>query len=332
MLKKDWTGWLLLVGALVVGVLAFWLVRGYLASQEAEIRRQVLQGLADVTEVVVARRTLPVGAVISGSTVAVAELPAAHVPPRAVTPSEFAKAKGKVLERRLATGEILQFDFLAGTVVERFSGLLEPGERAVSLQVSSLQTYAGMLLPGDYVDLYVMLSPEDDDKKPRLVPVLRRVKVLAAGAQPLRTADQDFQRLGKGGARYNMITVGVDRKQAEHLLLARQVGEIAFLLRSPEDKSTGLADPSLALFGARATSKNGYWYISTNVPEGELRAPGQSTETDSTVAQVPPATYSSGSGKTAAAWSTRRPTANGLGGLSAIVSGGDSKAFNAGSG
>ncbi|MDQ7735554.1 Flp pilus assembly protein CpaB [Halomonas sp. SpR1] len=286
-MKREWTGWLLLAGALVVGFLAFWLVGYYLDSREQEMRLDLLSGQASKGRVVVASANLSPGDVVSQSSVAVAEMPISHIPSMAIKPEEFGRIEGRVINRAMSQGEMLQADFITGLVVNRFSGLLDEGERAISVEVSSLKSYSGMLLPGDYIDLYVLLKDDASGQKPRLVPILERVKVLAAGAQPLRNADQSFQRLDANTAQYNMITVGLPREEAERLALAREAGEIAFLMRNADDQQIGVADQSYALFGDDHMSQGGYWYVSSGVPEGEVRLPGQATASREAGAATP---------------------------------------------
>lgn len=269
-MKNKWTGWLLIGGAIMLGLLAFWLMRNFLDNQQEAIRQELLGDQTKMSKVVVARRDLSPGDVISESTVAVAELPGNHVPRLAIKPQEFAQLKGRVIDRAVSVGEMLQADFVSGLIVQRFSGLLEKGERAISVEISSLQSYSGMLIPGDYIDLYVYLPEKKSRDKQRLVPVLERVKVLSAGAQPLRTADQSFQRLDEKSSQYSMITVGLQREKAERLVEAREAGEIVFFMRNAEDKEVGLADQNYALFDNEETQE-GYWYISPMVPDGESR-------------------------------------------------------------
>ncbi|XGA80310.1 Flp pilus assembly protein CpaB [Halomonas sp. CH40] len=276
-MKKEWTGWLLIAGALMLGLLAFWLMRNYLDAQQEAIRQDLLGDQAKRIQVVVARGDLSPGDVISEATVAVAELPANHVPRLAIKPQDFGQVKGRVIDRAVSAGEMLQADFVSGLIVQRFSGLLSEGERAISVQISSLQSYSGMLLPGDFIDLYVLLPEKKSGNEPRLVPVLERVKVLSAGAQPLRTADQSFQRLDESTSQYNMITVGLQREKAERLALAREAGEIVFFMRNAEDEEIGVVDQDYAFFGDEDTS-GGYWYISPMVPGGEHRTLSQADD------------------------------------------------------
>lgn len=271
--KRDYTGWILLAAAIGIGALAFFLVRGYLSSQEDQIRLNLLGQQPKTVRVVVALHDLAPGDVISSATMAVGQIPAEHAPARVVLPGDFERVKHRVLNRAMSSGEPLLADFVAGLVIQRFSDLLEKGQRAVSLEVSSLQTTSGMLLPGDYVDLFVLLKPKKGSQRKHLQPVLQRVKVLAAGAEPLHARDQSFERLETKGTGYRLITVGVALTDAKRLVLARETGDIVYLLRNAKDKNLAIPPSSLFGLGGRSAS---YLYISSTQPVGQERLlPGE---------------------------------------------------------
>lgn len=271
MARRDWTGWILLLAALGVGAAAFFLIQGYLSRQEEQIRLDLMRQQGDSGRILVASRDMQAGEVASTQTLAVGEIPVEHVSGRVLTPADFDAIEGRVISRTMSAGEPLLADFVAGFLVERFSDLVEEGQRAVSLEVATLQTHSGMLLPGDFVDLFVML--EDDSAAQagdvRMAPVLERVKVLAAGPQPLRTRDQAFQRLPERGARYSQITVSVPLEDAKRLVKARELGEVVYFLRNADDRQRQLGvigDPFEDEAG------RGYLYISTGAPDGQQRA------------------------------------------------------------
>lgn len=265
---RDFTGWILLAAAIGVGGLAFFLVRGYLTTQAQQIRLSLLGQQAKTERVVVASRNLVPGDVISSATMAIGELRAEHVPGRAVLPGDFDRVKNRVINRPMSSGEPLLADFVAGLIIERFSDLLEDGQRAVSLEVAPLQTSSGMLLPGDYVDLFVLLKPPKGSKRKLLKPVLRRIKVLAAGQEPLRARDQSFERLDQKAAGYRQISVGVALADAKRLVLARDAGDIVYLLRNAKDKRSDIATSDLYGLGG---DNAGYLYISSAQPAGQER-------------------------------------------------------------
>lgn len=237
---RDLTGWILMGAALLLGAVAFLMIRSYLDTREEQLRREMLGERPDVVKVVVATRPLDAGDVISERNVALGRLPRAHVSPRMIRAVEFDDIRYKVLSRGMTPGEPLLRDFLAGVVAERFSDLLQPGERAVSLEAKSLDNISGMLLPGDFIDLYSIIKTGGKHKSVSLVPVLERVKVLAAGEQPLRNSEQAFQPLSERDVEnYRQITVGLATPDAEKLLLAKEQGRIVYLLRNADDYLPG---------------------------------------------------------------------------------------------
>ena len=270
----DITSWILLLAAVASGVGAYFLLQDYLGSEEQRLREAAEQSQGPMTRVVVATRDLAPGTRVSRQTMAIGELPQRHVSARAVLPADFDGLENRVLNRPMSAGEPLLDDFISGMAVERFSDLLAPGTRALSLEVSALESHSGLLLPGDYIDLFVLLPAGEGRRERKLEGLIERVKVLAAGQQPLHSADQPYQPLDSEGGSYSLITVGLPWADAERTLRARRAGEVVYLLRPAGDERLRFEENGLARFGARparAAQATGYAYFSGNVPRGERR-------------------------------------------------------------
>jgi pilus assembly protein CpaB len=265
----------------VAGAGAFWLSHAYLKQQEAKLRAEATGGKRTMVDVVVASKNLPAGAIVGPPTMSLGKLPRAYVSERFVTADRFNTVQGHALIRAKAAGEPLLMDDVGGVFVERFSDLLKPGQRAVSLDATELDSNAGLLIPGDRVDLYLL--PKDQgtgggDNR-TLLPLIEDVHVLAAGAQSLRAQDQKYLTLNDRGGRYTTITVAVSVEDAEKLVLARKVGDVAYLLRNSSDKALDVASrmssTQLGVGGMAAASGNSagdsYEYFSAKQPSGELR-------------------------------------------------------------
>tara|TARA_R110000850_G_scaffold153763_3_gene277226 strand:- start:5227 stop:6237 length:1011 start_codon:yes stop_codon:yes gene_type:complete len=277
-IKKDYTGWVLMAIAVMLGLGAFFLIRQYLGGEEARLRDEALKSRGKLAPVIVAKASLPAGSVIGKATMSIGELPSRHISARMVRPDDFPQVEHRVLNRPMSAGEPLIADFVSGLVVNRFSELLAEGTRAISVEVSALESHSGLLIPGDYIDLFVQL-PIKDSRDKRLVGLYERVKILAAGPSPLRTADQAFQPLSEKGASYNLITVSLPADDAENLLRAREKGEIVYLLRGAADETLQFAASGIPRFGDTVEAPEdeapavvgGYAYYSPAVPRGERR-------------------------------------------------------------
>jgi len=271
------TTWILVGVAGLAGILAFFLSSHYLSAQEARMRAELAGNKTGIVSIVVASKDLFPGATISPETMSMGGIPQAHVSLRMIRPEQFKVVEGRTLSRPVRAGEPLMVDYVAGVTTERFSELLAEGERAVSLEVSELESHAGMLMPGDYVDLFVVIETQGgeaaQEKQRRLLPVLERVKVLAAGPAALRNAEQDYSMLSDEQSKYSAITVGVPIDDAERLLLAREMGTMAYLMRRPNDPSMNVAssmdsaDVAAGLPGGSSAAQ--YRFISASALSGK---------------------------------------------------------------
>lgn len=270
MKARDYTGWVLMLAAAGFGLGAFFLMRQYLGAEQQRLRDEAQAAQGRMLRVVVATRDLEAGAVVDRQSMSVGEIPARHVADRAVRPEEFERVEDRVVSRPMSAGEPLLEDFISGTRVERFSDLLAPGTRALSLEVSALESHAGLLLPGDYIDLFVLMPGVAERHDRQLLGLIERVKVLAAGKQPLRSAEQPYQPLGDQGGGYSLITVGLPRADAERTLRARRAGEVVYLLRPAGDTQMRFGSSGIARFGDTQRA-SGYAYYSSAVPQGHRR-------------------------------------------------------------
>lgn len=198
-------------------LLSWWVYKKTTAPQS----RQVVQAVA-------AAQDLPVGKRIAASdlklvTVDHKDLPkgaflqTSEVVDRAVTTP--VAASELVLERKLA----------AKGSGEGMTALIEPGMRAVSVQVNEISGVAGFIQPGTRVDVLFTRIFSNGDAATRTI--LQNVKVIAYGKQ-LEPGNQPDSR---ESSRPTVVTLLATQEQAEKLALAAQRGKIQLALRNPLD-------------------------------------------------------------------------------------------------
>jgi pilus assembly protein CpaB len=176
---------------------------------------------------------------------------------------------GKGLARTVMAGEPIRpemvFDAGKGSLMP---GVLSPGMRAVGITVSAASAASGFVLPGDRVDVILILdtskggAPMPGGGRYVAETVLQNVRVLAvdqilasaqapkpkgkkAAAKPKKGEDVAED---KGPATIAMvgktIAVEVSSEQAEQVLIAAKVGSLALALRSlaqgTEDEPRGV--------------------------------------------------------------------------------------------
>jgi pilus assembly protein CpaB len=118
-------------------------VRAHVAALEA-----TRPDLGDPTPIVVAAADLARGGTLGADSLAVVEVPAALVPPGAMTSPDA--ATGRVLATDLAEGEALTETRLAGAGSGPIAALVPPGLRAFVLPTGPP---AGTVRPGDEIDV-----------------------------------------------------------------------------------------------------------------------------------------------------------------------------------
>jgi pilus assembly protein CpaB len=191
----------------------------------------------DVISVVAAAHDLAVGKRLQADDLKLLTLDRKDLPK-----GSFLKS-AEVIDRAVATpisaGEVLLNAKLATKGSgEGLTALIEPGKRAVSVQINEISGVSGFIQPGTRVD--VLFTRVFSNGDAATVTILQNVKVIAFGRQLDPSAKPD----PKDTARPTVATLLVTQDQAQKLVLAGQRGRIQLVLRNGLDDQVGeLADP-----------------------------------------------------------------------------------------
>ena len=222
---------MLLIGAVITGGGSWYLTENYISNQVTDYKSSFDEE-REAVSVVVASRDLAIGDVLSASVASVRQVPRAYVHKDAILPSRFAAVAGRQLLHPIKVGETILNIHINSVKVDGLASLLKEGQRAITLPVDTTDTFSGFLKPGDMIDLYITLQ---DGERDRTVPLIENVRVLATGGDIDDGIAEEEQNYGE-------ITVGVSPADATRLIHGQTVGDIAVLLRKPEDVESTYED------------------------------------------------------------------------------------------
>lgn len=125
-------------------------------------------------------------------------------------------------------------DVIAANDPGFLAAILKPGMRAVSVAVDAVSGNAGLIQPGDYVDLLLtqQLDRENVGRDMSITSetVVQRVRVLAVGSELQRPKDGPTQFEMHNDAR--TVTLEVTAHRAEVIAVAAKLGSLSLALRS----------------------------------------------------------------------------------------------------
>lgn len=260
----------LIVVALGAAVLTAFLATRFLASVQQQQPAQVTPEVAvgGVEEVLVAARDINPGDVLVDTDFRWEQWPKSVLDPRFVVKSAagedpLAGFRDTMARRQIMLGE----PFSTAAIVKRgdagvTSAVLAPGMRTVTIDVSPRTGAAGLILPNDHVDVFLVSNvrdlagvPEDVGldllKQTAAEAILRDIKVIAVN-QSLTKPE------GTGpGINSQNVTMEVTSEQAQKVLVASQMGQIILALRSwARNDVASEADKKAPIFVTdRSTSK-----------------------------------------------------------------------------
>src|SRR5438094_5021275 len=151
-----------------------------------------------------------------------------------------------VVDRAVAVPIVAGEIVLNGKLAPKGSGegltaLIEPGMRAVSVQVNEISGVSGFLQPCTRVDVLFTRTFSNGDAA--TITILQNVKVIAYGRQLDPSAKLD----PRDTTRPTVATLLVTQEEAQKVVLAQQRGRIQLVLRNGlDDKVDEFSDPVAA--------------------------------------------------------------------------------------
>lgn len=248
---------LLIVGALVVAAVTAFLARSLVVGTPAPTAVAVpVLGPpappANTTEVLVARRALPVGTILDASTVEFRPWPKELVAGAYLLrgQTDVSRLQGTVVRFAIPAGQPVPQGALVQPGDRGFlAAALGPGMRAITVPVSAQSAVAGFVFPGDRVDLILTQTVDGGGDGPPLrasETVLRNLRVLATDQRTDKQTDGRGNTVVNG---YSTVTLEATPRIAEKIAVAQTVGALSLSLRSiadaPDDLEEAIASGAI---------------------------------------------------------------------------------------
>jgi pilus assembly protein CpaB len=222
--------------ALTLAAGATFTVRSYLdRGPQPTVTRAETPSRPNVKSVLVAAGDLAPGSFVQPDSLRWQDWPDVELPESYLVQGGASEADlvGAVVRRSIAAGEPLSMTKLVKPGERGFlAAVLDPGMRAVTVAVDEASSNAGLIFPGDRVDLIVTheIQAGVDQMAPRRVSetVLEDVRIIAMGGR-LRTESE----AGDGmGAQARTATLETSPEGAEKVALVAELGRLSLSLRS----------------------------------------------------------------------------------------------------
>ncbi|MCL5290064.1 MAG: Flp pilus assembly protein CpaB [Bacillota bacterium] len=217
---------LIFILAIIFGLAAAFGVYQYLNNLKASYRSS-----GNFKQVVVPKQLIGSKTMVTEQMVKVKDIPVELIQPgTAMEPNEVV---GKISRSELYPEEpVLLSRLHKDNDLEGGLALTIPeGQRALTVAVDDVSGVAGLLRPGDHVDVLVTFDHEAE-KATLTSLIMQNITILAVG--------QSLDSAQKGDKKVNTqtVTMSVKPDQAPPLTLASENGTIRLMLRSPKDQGT----------------------------------------------------------------------------------------------
>lgn len=188
----------------------------------------------DRIQVLVVAEDCGVGDVLAASKLSVRDIPEAYVESRHVRASERDRVVGTRLALAQRAGDALLWTDIAGMSTRRrtLSTLVRQGARAFTVR-SQGGAFAGLLEPGDRVDVLIPKVAGDGHTIDGATPLIENVVVLAVGQRlEIREGSEDH---AADGYNETQVTLSVTVEQGRALAGAERNRPLHLMLRNPDD-------------------------------------------------------------------------------------------------
>jgi len=235
---------LVLVVALLVGILAFWLSARYLASERAKL----YEGAVKI-KVIVAKNDIAAMTELTRDDLGIKSVYKSAVGENVFLPEDADRVIGKRLKYPLKRNEPLWWTHvdMPREIASGLAPVIQKGKRALSIAISGAASVSGLVRPNDHVDVlgtFTFPSRTNPNQVESVtLTLLQDVTVLATGSNLAR---QNTEGGSEDRAGYSMVTFEVSTHEAEILVFAQQTrGQLYLSLRNPDDVSHQSEFPSV---------------------------------------------------------------------------------------
>jgi len=235
-----------LIISVMMAVIAVALIHLYTSSI-----KEKYAGEQNLVKVVVAKTQIPAETVVTKDMLAQRSYHKDFVPKGAILLTDLSRIIGMRVTVNVEAKEPLltaHFEEGAAAAISRLglSDLVLAGERAVTIQVDEQTGVAGLLRPGDHVDvLGTFLKADEKTGNTTLTTttVIQNLPIIAVGG-----VVGSGETRGGGARGYRSVTLSVTLQEAELLIFAQQKSRLTLILRNTED-SEALDDVPEINFG-----------------------------------------------------------------------------------
>lgn len=236
------------IGLLVILALLVALIVRTVVASATHPKVQVIES----DKVLVSAADLPQGLLLRADDLSWKDVPVAQVPQNAIisgTPNAV-DIKGALLRHAVTAGTPLTGDDVILPSAPGFlAATLKPDMRAVSVAIDDVSGNAGLIQPGDYVDLLLTQDLDKRTNTPTMAvaseTVVQYVRVLAVGSEISRPK----QNNGNGpdaNVQARTVTLEVTPRMGEVVAVAARLGSLSLALRSFAKTSRDAATDALS--------------------------------------------------------------------------------------
>ncbi|AKH42446.1 pilus assembly protein CpaB [Altererythrobacter atlanticus] len=230
----------LLVGALIVAIGTAMAARSMFAGSSAP---QVVAAPVEPEgpKVLVAKRSLPVGTIITADAIGFQLWPQEMVQDAYFIDgnADMSMLMGTVVRHPITAGEpVTQGSLVAPGDRGFLAAALGPGMRAVTVSVSAQTGVGGFIFPGDRVDMMLTQTVSGDGPPLKTTEtILRNLRVLATDQSTETRTTEDGKTVVSA---FRTVTLEVTPKIAEKIEVAQTIGNLSLALRSIADNQSEL--------------------------------------------------------------------------------------------
>lgn len=237
---------IILTVAAGAAVLTLLLMRSFLSDAGSQAEAQPTPASVSTADVLVVSQDLTRGSRVNGS-----KLKWQAWPESAISKSYISRSKQpdaiQSFENAIVRIDMMEGEPVSPSKVVRLEGsgfmaaMINPGKRAISVEISPETGAGGFILPDDHVDVIVAEEKESQtgDRYTTSRTILENARVLAIDQTFRQSDDGDQVVVG------STATLELSPRQSEQLTLAQSVGDISLALRSLADSGPNATQASV---------------------------------------------------------------------------------------